>query len=116
MAYQSEVFTSQPQMTVTTFSISNQSSSWSSGLCDCCADMSICLCGVFLPCILACRVAQDFEECCCVAFLPGSLLAMRTGIRERYHISGSVCDDWVAMCCCGPCSLCQMARELTRRK
>nr|XP_014345776.1 PREDICTED: cornifelin homolog A-like [Latimeria chalumnae] len=74
------------------------------------------LCGVFLPCILACRVAQDFEECCCVAFLPGSLLAMRTGIRERYHISGSVCDDWVAMCCCGPCSLCQMARELTRRK
>ncbi|XP_074837348.1 cornifelin [Carettochelys insculpta] len=91
-------------------------STWHSGLCDCCADMGICLCGTFVPCVLACQVAQDFGESCCLACLPGALLGLRTGLRERHRIQGSVCDDWLVMSCCGPCGLCQMARELTLRK
>ncbi|OCT72998.1 hypothetical protein XELAEV_18035979mg [Xenopus laevis] len=59
---------------------------WDSEVFDCCQDMGICLCGTFLPMCLACKVAQDYGECCCLPFLSGTVIAMRTGIRERYHI------------------------------
>ncbi|XP_042296053.1 cornifelin-like [Sceloporus undulatus] len=85
---------------------------WKSGLLDCNADKTICACGACVPCILACKVAVDYGECCCVPFLPGALIAMRTGLREQLRIQGCVCCDWVAFCCCCPCALCQMAREL----
>ncbi|PIO11793.1 hypothetical protein AB205_0047710, partial [Aquarana catesbeiana] len=102
------------------------------------------LCGTFVPCILACKIASDYGECCCLPILGGATLAMRTGIRERYHIpvrvrlsirhkvissvftikifssvfflQGSICNDWVRLVFCGPCALCQMARELKARK
>ncbi|XP_040182791.1 cornifelin homolog A-like [Rana temporaria] len=90
-------------------------SQWSSDIMNCCEDMGICLCGTFIPCILACRVASDFGECCCLPILPGTLLALRTGIRERYHIPGTICNDWVKFVFCGPCATCQMARELKAR-
>ncbi|XP_066463248.1 cornifelin homolog [Eleutherodactylus coqui] len=92
------------------------SSQWSSDVMDCCDDMGICLCGTFVPCILGCRVASDFGECCCLPFLFGTTVAMRTGIRERYGIPGSICDDWVCLAFCGQCTLCQMARELKARR
>ncbi|KAL8219705.1 UNVERIFIED_CONTAM: hypothetical protein K2H54_031516 [Gekko kuhli] len=85
---------------------------WKTDLLDCCADKKICLCGIFLPCLLACKVGMEYGECCCVLFLPGALVAMRTGLREQLRIKGCVCCDWVAFCCCCPCALCQMAREL----
>uniref|UniRef100_A0A8C3FEW8 PLAC8-like protein 1 n=3 Tax=Emydidae TaxID=8476 RepID=A0A8C3FEW8_CHRPI len=53
---------------------------------------------------------------CFLPCLPGTLLALRTGVRERYHIEGSICDDWLVMACCGPCGLCQLSRELSHRK
>ncbi|XP_063168314.1 cornifelin-like [Candoia aspera] len=59
---------------------------WKTGLMDCTADKSICMCGAFAPCILACKVAIDYGECCCVPFLPGALVAMRTGLREQLRI------------------------------
>ncbi|KAM4651456.1 cornifelin homolog [Discoglossus pictus] len=106
--------TSQPQMVQAyTTSSSNQ---WNSEVMDCCEDVGICLCGTFVPCILACRVASDFGECCCLPCLGGAILAMRTGIRERHHIPGSICNDCVCLTFCGPCTLCQMARELKIRK
>uniref|UniRef100_A0A6I8Q8I2 Cornifelin, gene 2 n=1 Tax=Xenopus tropicalis TaxID=8364 RepID=A0A6I8Q8I2_XENTR len=91
-------------------------SKWSSDTCDCCNDAGICLCGAFVPCILACRVAKDYGECCCLPCLFGTSIAMRTGIRERYHIEGTICNDWACVMCCGPCTLCQMARELKAKK
>lgn len=48
------------------------------------------LCGTFVPCILACQVAQDSDESCCLACLPGALIALRTSIRNRYNIGVSV--------------------------
>ncbi|XP_056398717.1 cornifelin homolog B-like [Hyla sarda] len=90
-------------------------SQWNSKVSDCCEDMGICCCGTFVPCILACKVASDYGECCCLPFLGGAILAMRTGIRERHHIPGSICNDCVCLTFCGPCTLCQMARELKQR-
>uniref|UniRef100_A0A8C5QHI5 Cornifelin n=1 Tax=Leptobrachium leishanense TaxID=445787 RepID=A0A8C5QHI5_9ANUR len=89
---------------------------WDSEVCDCCKDTSTCLCGAFVPCILACRVASAYGECCCLPFLCGTLVALRTGIRERYHIKGSICNDCVYLTFCGQCTLCQMYRELQNRK
>ncbi|XP_044138647.1 cornifelin homolog [Bufo gargarizans] len=94
---------------------STSTSQWNSDVMDCCEDMGICLCGAFVPCILACRVASDFGECCCLPCLPGTLLAMRTGVRERYHIPGTICNDCVCLTFCGQCTLCQLARELKQR-
>ncbi|KAF7242337.1 hypothetical protein EYD10_11274, partial [Varanus komodoensis] len=86
MAYQSEVIVdAQPQAMGTSYTFSSQGS-WNSDLCDCCSDMGICLCGTFVPCILACRVSEQANECCCLPFLPGTLIALRTGVREKYHI------------------------------
>ncbi|KAL4657653.1 cornifelin [Arapaima gigas] len=115
MQYQAEVITTQPEMTITSFAVTTQSSDWSSNLCDCCEDCGICLCGTFLPCILGCQVAQDHGETCCLGFLPGAYTALRTSIRAKYNISGSVCDDWLVMTCLPLCGLCQMAREQKMR-
>ncbi|NP_001086327.1 cornifelin homolog B [Xenopus laevis] len=95
--------------------MSSNSSQWNSDVFDCCEDMGTCLCGTFVPCILACKVSKDYGECCCLPCLFGSVLAVRTGIRERYHIEGSICNDWVCLSFCAPCTLCQMARELKAR-
>ncbi|KAG5270943.1 hypothetical protein AALO_G00174090 [Alosa alosa] len=115
MSYQTEVISSQPQVTVTSYKITTGSSSWNSNVCDCCEDCGICLCGAFLPCILACKVAQDHGDSCCLPFLPGAMIALRTSIRNQYGISGSICDDWIIMACLPLCGLCQMAREQKAR-
>ncbi|KAG9337721.1 hypothetical protein JZ751_028218 [Albula glossodonta] len=116
MAYQTEVISSQPQVTVTSYTLSSGSSSeWSSNVCDCCEDCGICLCGTFLPCILGCKVAQDHGDSCCLPFLPGAFIALRTSIRNKYNIGGSICDDWIVMSCLPLCGLCQMAREQKMR-
>uniref|UniRef100_W5MAL1 Uncharacterized protein n=1 Tax=Lepisosteus oculatus TaxID=7918 RepID=W5MAL1_LEPOC len=88
MAYQTEVINSQPQVTVTSYTVSRTTSDWSSNICDCCGDCGICEsdCGTFLPCILACQVAQDQGESCCLPFLPGALIALRTSMRDKYSI------------------------------
>lgn len=80
------------------------------------ADMPVCLCGTFAPLCLACRISDDFGECCCTPYLPGGLHSLRTGMRERYRIQGSVGKDWAALTFCLPCALCQMARELKIRE
>ncbi|XP_062996612.1 cornifelin-like [Elgaria multicarinata webbii] len=85
---------------------------WKTDLLDCSSDTTICACGLIIPCILACKVAVDYGECCCVPYLPGALVAMRTGLREQLRIKGCVCNDWCVFCFCCPCALCQLAREL----
>ena len=120
MAFQSNVISSQPQVSVTQYTVSSTAmSDWSSNVCDCCDDCGICkcfyvclrkqaelsrqlevnlttcilpagLCASFVPCILACKVAQDNGDSCCVPFLPGAMIALRTSMRGRYHIGVSV--------------------------
>ncbi|XP_078257684.1 placenta associated 8, tandem duplicate 1 [Rhinoraja longicauda] len=81
---------------------------WSTGMCGCFDDLGICCCGIFFPICLGCQIAGDMNECC----LCGTSMAMRTLVRTKYHISGSLCNDWLASLCCLPCSLCQIKREI----
>lgn len=101
--------------TTTVTTISQTGGDWSTGLFNVCGDGTTCLMGAFVPCCLDFSLAHQYGECLCLPMLPGSTLAMRVGIRERFKIRGSVCEDWVAVCLCYPLAVCQMIRETKRR-
>ncbi|NXD16714.1 PLAC8 protein, partial [Nothocercus nigrocapillus] len=101
------VITMQPQ-----FSVPPQPSEWQTGLLDCCSDFGVCLCGTFCFLCLGCQVASDMNECC----LCGSSVAMRTLYRTKYNIPGSILNDHMAVLCFPGCSLCQLKRDINRRK
>ncbi|XP_025947439.1 placenta-specific gene 8 protein-like isoform X2 [Apteryx rowi] len=104
------VVTTQPQYSMPVSSISINM--WQTGLMDCCTDCGVCFCGMFcFPC-LACQVAGDMNECC----LCGTSVAMRTLYRTRYNIPGSICSDCCITTCCLVCSVCQLKRDINRRR
>ncbi|KAM6949535.1 plac8 onzin related protein 1 [Aplochiton taeniatus] len=110
MAYQQQV------TTVTTSS--TRSSTWGSGICDCCADMNTCCCAYWcFPCF-QCQTASQFGWCCCLPMMDCCMIVsccLRKSIRERYGIEGDGCDDCVKVVCCYPCTWCQMSREIKQR-
>ncbi|XP_028920857.1 cornifelin homolog [Ornithorhynchus anatinus] len=120
MEYQVEVVGTQPGP-IGGMTVMENPGSWSSELCDCCGDCSVCEdgeedlgsgpWGTLLPCASACRVAERADECCRLPFLPGTPVALRTGVRAAYGIQGSISDDWLVMVCCPHCGLCQLARQ-----
>ncbi|XP_078122162.1 cornifelin homolog A isoform X2 [Sander vitreus] len=108
----------QPGLGVTTTTITTITQTggdWSTGLFDICRDKTTCVLGAMVPCCLDLCLAHQYGECLCMPLLPGSTFAMRVGIRERYKIRGSVCEDWTTVCCCYPLAVCQMIREMKRR-
>ncbi|NWX86129.1 PL8L1 protein, partial [Nothoprocta ornata] len=88
---------------------------WSTGLFDVCSDKKVCACGSLCTPCLECSLAQRAGDCLCLPLLPGSSLALRVGARERYRIRGTIYEDWIAVYCCWPFAVCQVARELKRR-
>ncbi|XP_043936718.1 cornifelin homolog B-like isoform X2 [Protopterus annectens] len=92
------------------------SPSWKSNLFNCLDDMHLCLFGAFCECCLASRLAMLYGDCFCLPCLPGAMCALRSAMRERFQIPGTVCNDYCTVLCCFPCSLCQMARELQERE
>ncbi|XP_046855592.1 cornifelin homolog A-like [Xenia sp. Carnegie-2017] len=83
---------------------------WSTGLCSCCDDCGICCFAYCCPAIHSCVVASLAKECCCVGmYCP---FALRTKIRLRHNIKGSICEDFCVLAWCGSCAMCQMHREL----
>uniref|UniRef100_A0A670XWR4 PLAC8 like 1 n=1 Tax=Pseudonaja textilis TaxID=8673 RepID=A0A670XWR4_PSETE len=104
-----------------TFATSNMTTllhtggNWSTGLFDICSDKTICMCGLLCSPCLECRLASKYGECFCFPLLLGSTLALRAGIRGRHSIHGTLCEDWMAVHCCWPCAICQMAREMRIR-
>jgi len=36
-------------------------------------------------------------------------------LREKYHLAEEPCNDCLTTCCCGPCAICQEAREMEKR-
>ncbi|XP_061477892.1 PLAC8-like protein 1 [Rhineura floridana] len=114
-----EPVTTQPAPTrgVTTSitTIMRTGGNWSTGLFDVCSDMRVCVCGSLCSPCLECSLASRFGECFCFPLLMGSTLALRVGTRERHKIRGTLCEDWMAVHCCWPFAVCQMAREMKRR-
>jgi len=60
--------------------------------------------------------------CCAYSILGGCYLCWlphcyeRTALREKYNLRESEeCGDLLATICCGPCAICQEARELKSR-
>ncbi|NXL62934.1 PLAC8 protein, partial [Chordeiles acutipennis] len=102
-----QVITVQPQ-----FSTAPRAGEWQTGLLDCCSDFGVCICGAFCPSCLACQVAGDMDECC----LCGASVAMRTLYRTKYNIPGSILGDFFSLMCCPMCALCQLKRDINRRK
>ena len=87
---------------------------WSTGLCDCCEDKQICLLGfiswlVGVP-FLAFLVGDTAEQNACTGLFCAG--AIRTKIRLKHNIQGSIFKDGLAVCCCHLCALCQMQREM----
>eukprot|EP00914_Ancora_sagittata_P001367 GHVO01003596.1.p1 GENE.GHVO01003596.1~~GHVO01003596.1.p1 ORF type:complete len:110 (+),score=6.37 GHVO01003596.1:355-684(+) len=101
--------------TTTVVTIQQNVREWNSGVLSCCDDVKACLCGLFcMPCLL-CRVAGRLNEdlpTCTVLCVPGAALAFRTKLRTLYGIKGSILNDCMCLVCCGPCTVCQMDREL----
>ncbi|XP_029437146.1 cornifelin homolog B-like [Rhinatrema bivittatum] len=96
---------------------------WSSGICDCFDDCGVC-CFAFwcFPCFM-CKTADEYGECLCLPLLDmlgkglhPITMAMRSGMRERYGIKGSICNDCCIVCWCCSCAWCQMSREMKSRK
>ncbi|XP_066469016.1 PLAC8-like protein 1 [Tiliqua scincoides] len=88
---------------------------WSTGLFDVCSDKTVCACGSLCCLCLECSLASRYGECFCFPLLLGSTLALRVGTRERHKIRGTLCEDWMAVHCCWPFAVCQIAREMKRR-
>nr|XP_040038831.1 PLAC8-like protein 1 [Gasterosteus aculeatus aculeatus] len=101
--------------TTTITTITQTGGDWSTGLLNVCGDKTTCALGALAPCCLDLSLAHQYGECLCTPLLPGSTFAMRVGIRERYKIRGSVCEDWTTVYCCYPLAVCQMIREMKRR-
>nr|XP_033779285.1 cornifelin homolog A-like [Geotrypetes seraphini] len=120
------IINNQPMPATTQAIATAEGNGWSTGLCDCCDDLGVC-CFAFwcLPCFM-CKTADDYGECICLPLLeilgghgiagPSVSMAMRSGVRERYGIKGSICDDCCIFCCCYSCAWCQMSREIKKRK
>ena len=93
-----------------------QTRPWSSGLCDCFNDMSICCMAVFCGVCLLCQNADQLDENgCCIAFcipFPFNHAMLRVKLRTQEGIQGSICDDYCTVLCCASCALCQEAREI----
>ncbi|XP_046855587.1 cornifelin homolog [Xenia sp. Carnegie-2017] len=83
---------------------------WSTDLCDCCDDCSGCLLGCFCPVIHRIIVSGKAGECCCVALM--CPVALRTKIRTKHNIKGSIWEDNCVLSNWGACAMCQMEREL----
>ncbi|XP_059154784.1 placenta-specific gene 8 protein-like [Physella acuta] len=86
---------------------------WNSGVCDCFNDINICLLGAFCGTCLLMRNAKKLDENCLTPCLvPFSFTSMRVKLRTQENIMGSIHNDYMTECWCGPCGNCQMAREL----
>ncbi|XP_013400653.1 placenta-specific gene 8 protein [Lingula anatina] len=90
---------------------------WKSGLCGCCSDMGVCCAVYWLGnwecCYLAYLSSRMGESCCVGCCVPFALITMRTAMRERYNIQGSICDDCMASLCCMHCVMCQLQIEMS---
>ncbi|XP_070553731.1 cornifelin homolog B-like [Ptychodera flava] len=87
---------------------------WSSELCACFNDMTSCCLVFFCPCCYEMYLWQRAGESCCGPLcIFNSALVLRTKFRTEHKIHGSIMNDcFTTACCCYPCVLCQLSREM----
>eukprot|EP00252_Welwitschia_mirabilis_P003445 TRINITY_DN1351_c0_g1_i1.p1 TRINITY_DN1351_c0_g1~~TRINITY_DN1351_c0_g1_i1.p1 ORF type:complete len:249 (-),score=9.69 TRINITY_DN1351_c0_g1_i1:527-1273(-) len=115
-----------PQVVLQEYSDPN----WRSGLCDCCADVPVCLLGLVCPCFLLGKIAENIDgdsTSCLAASLIWLVLQQLTscgciyscGFRRRlrnlYGIPEKPLPDCIVHYLCWPCAFCQEYRELKAR-
>ncbi|KAJ7089781.1 PLAC8 family-domain-containing protein [Mycena belliarum] len=116
---------------------SNGKREWSNGLCGCFSACGTCCYAFWCPCIvhgknkqrlrhLAEQNSPDPEggSCCSGSCWAHCLLTGCVGagfilqclnrgeVRSRYGIEGGSCGDFCSSCCCAPCDLTQVSREI----
>lgn len=89
--------------------------------------MKSCCCGFWcLPCLFGLN-AEKIDESSCVGqgllyfclssctlqWVPHCL--KRKKLREKFRLQPDPCHDCLVAACCGPCGVCQEARELESR-
>nr|XP_054749552.1 cornifelin homolog B-like [Lytechinus pictus] len=85
---------------------------WSTGLFSCSKDVNTCLMGTFVPCHM-CFIASSLGESLLAgACVPFSNLVLRTLLRGRHNIEGSVMNDCLVTTLCPCFAQCQLAREI----
>ncbi|KAJ7954073.1 protein PLANT CADMIUM RESISTANCE 2-like [Quillaja saponaria] len=100
---------------------------WSTGLCDCCDDVSSCCLTCWCPCITFGRIAEIIDRGSTSCGVSGALYTLilcvtgcscmyscfyRSKLRGQYFLVEQPCTDCCVHCCCEGCSLCQEYREL----
>jgi Cys-rich protein (TIGR01571 family) len=103
--------------------ILNKPERWSTDLSDCCDDVPVCCCGMLFPCCLFGKNASSLDQGTCIGNCLCYLLccgccqhtAIRYTLRTKYNLPAESCGDCEAAWCCGPCALCQEAREIKFR-
>jgi len=90
---------------------------WSSGLCACFDDLPSCLVAFCCTPCMECWVAHTAEECALLpCIFPMSSVAIRTKIRVKHNIKGSICNDCLIYAFCTPCTSAQLKREMDNIK
>ncbi|GFP94593.1 protein plant cadmium resistance 2 [Phtheirospermum japonicum] len=100
---------------------------WSTGLCDCCDNVSICCLTCWCPCITFGRIAEIVDRGSTSCGVSGALYSMilcvsgcsclyscfyRSKLRGQYFLEERPCTDCCVHLCCETCALCQEYREL----
>ncbi|XP_004298294.1 PREDICTED: protein PLANT CADMIUM RESISTANCE 11-like [Fragaria vesca subsp. vesca] len=100
---------------------------WSSGLCDCCEDLSSCCLTCWCPCITFGRIAEIVDRGSTSCGVSGTLYGLmmclmgcsclyscfyRTRLRGQYFLEEKPCADCCVHFCCEECALCQEYRHL----
>ncbi|XP_011078432.2 protein PLANT CADMIUM RESISTANCE 2-like [Sesamum indicum] len=100
---------------------------WSTGLCDCCDNISVCCLTCWCPCITFGRIAEIVDRGSTSCGISGALYSMilcvsgcsclyscfyRSKLRGQYFLEERPCTDCCVHCCCETCALCQEYRQL----
>ncbi|XP_044490039.1 protein PLANT CADMIUM RESISTANCE 11-like [Mangifera indica] len=100
---------------------------WSTGLCDCCDNVSTCFLTCLCPCVTFGRIAEIVDRGSTSCGLSGTLYTLlmcltgwpclyscfyRSKMRGQYLLEERPCTDCCVHCFCEQCALCQEYREL----
>ncbi|KAH7516560.1 protein PLANT CADMIUM RESISTANCE 11 [Ziziphus jujuba] len=112
---------------LTTSTASHSPLPWSTGLCDCCDDVTSCCLTCWCPCVTFGRIAEMVDRGSTSCGVSGALYTLilcvtgcscmyscfyRSKLRGQYFLEESPCTDCCIHCCCEECALCQEYREL----